>query len=127
MKRALIVLGLIACVITICFAIYKVVGQEEYISTEFIEIDEVIKEGEEWIVRGRINMDEEKILFMKKGLSGFESRKEKNNFIISLKYGVVSGNPTKSFEVYLDDDLDSVNKVYLQGKSLEELELILEK
>lgn len=128
MKKTLIAISVLGiAVIFFAFYIYNIIKQEEYISTQFIEIDEVVIEDDEWIVKGLLNIDEKKSFIFKKGFSGFDFKEENGIFYLSLRYGVVSGEPSESFEVYLGDKLDNVKKVYLQGNSSDDVKLILEK
>lgn len=127
MKKTSIAISVL-CIAIVSFTlyIYKVIGQEEYISTQFIKIHEIAMEEGEWVVKGSLDIGEKKSLILKKGFSGFDSKEENGNFYLSLRYGVVSGEASENFEIYLGNKLDNVKKVYLQGNSPDDIKLVLE-
>lgn len=114
-------------IVSFVLYIYDIIEQKEYISTQSIVIKEIVFEDDEWIVKGLLDMNEEKTFIFKKGFNGFDSREENGSFYLSLRYGVVSGDPAENFEIYLGKELDNVNEVFLQGNSPDDVKLVLKK
>lgn len=126
-KKVLLIISILcSAMIASAYYLYDIVGREEYISTYAIDIDEITHEAGEWVVRGTLDASGKAFIF-KQGFSGIDYRKENGDFYLRLRYGVVSEEPAKNFEVYLKNELDDVNSVYLQGNSSEDVQLIWQK
>lgn len=129
MKKALVISSIVICIGAVAFIYYMYysISKSAYISSQSIEVTEIEVEDGEWVVKGLIDMEKEKAFIFHKGFNGVDYREEDGRFYVSLKYGVVSGEPADSFEVFLEDALDDVDQVFLQGDSVEVAKLVWEK
>lgn len=128
MKRTLLLFSILVCIGAVAFIyyIYNVMSQTVYISPESIEVTEFTPVGDEWVIRGMIDMKKEKALFYNKGFNGVDYREEDGRLYVSLRYGIVSGEPADSFEVFLADTFVEIEQVYLQGDSQDDVKLVWE-
>lgn len=118
---------LVISIVSVALYAYNAIKSEEYIATEHVEIKNVhIKDGE-WIVDGYLTHPKENIFIFKKGFNGFDYKEVDGDAYIKLNYGVISGEPAYYFSLFLENKLDNVQKVYIQGNSVDDVKLIHQK
>lgn len=125
LKTSSIVVFIVALIVS--YELYLNYIQKQYINPQSILIHNVEFVNADWVINGEITNGKEGFAGIKIGFSGVDYRRENDEFYLRLQYGIVRKEPAKYFTVYLGNELNEVNKVYLQGNQPDDVKLIWEK